>query len=46
MGFLRAAIPEDKLLAAAEDHSVVAALRRSLDNIRRFLAMAEQRNVF
>ncbi len=46
MGLLRAAIPEDRIPACAEDHLVVAALRRSLDNIMGFLAMADQRNVF
>jgi len=30
----------------AEDHLVIAALRRSLDNILGFLAMVDQRNVF
>jgi hypothetical protein len=30
----------------AEDHLVIAALRRSLDNINGFLAMADQRNIF
>jgi len=46
MEFIRAAIPEDRIPVCAEDHLVVAALRRSLDNLRGFLAMADQRNVF
>jgi len=46
MQFFRAAIPADGRTADAEDHLVVAALRRSLDNIKGFLAMADQRNVF
>jgi hypothetical protein len=43
---VRAAIPADKQPVDAEDHLVVAALRRSLDNIKGFLAMVDQRNVF
>ena len=43
--FLRAAVPEDRHVADAEDHVVVAVLRRSLDNINGFLVMVNQRNV-
>jgi hypothetical protein len=46
LAFLQTAIPEDRIPIDAEDHLVVATLRRSLDNIQGFLAMAEQRNVF
>lgn len=44
--FLQDAIPPDRVPTNAEDHLVIAALRRSLDNTRGILAMADQENVF
>lgn len=44
--YLREAVPEDRVPQDPEDHLVVAALRRSLDNIQGMVAMLDQRNVF
>jgi hypothetical protein len=44
--FFRAAMPRNGVPADALSHMVIACLRRSLDNIRGFLAMADQRNIF
>lgn len=44
--FFRAAMPPRGVPVDAFSHMVIACLRRSLDNIRGFLAMADQRNVF
>ncbi len=46
MHFFEAAMPPGGVPVDAESHMVIAALRRSLDNIKGFLAMADQRNVF
>jgi hypothetical protein len=46
MDLLRKALPADSAPADPTRHLVVAALRRSLDNIKGFRAMADQRNIY